>query len=59
VAQGIDNKYYLKHSFQKKKSGHACIFLDWRNEPGDLNYVVYGHDMRDRTFFGSLQDYHD
>lgn len=59
MAQGKDNRYYLKHSFYKKKSGHACIFLDWRNEPGDLSYVVYGHDMRDRTFFGSLSDYHD
>lgn len=59
VAQGKDNRYYLKHSFYKKKSGHACIFLDWRNEPGDINYVVYGHDMKDRTFFGSLSDYHD
>ncbi len=59
IAQGQDNKYYLKHSFQKKKSAHACIFLDCRNERGDLNYVVYGHDMKDRTFFGSLSDYQD
>lgn len=59
VAQGQDNRYYLKHSFYKKASAHACIFLDWRNEPGDLSYVIYGHDMKDRTFFGSLSDFRD
>lgn len=59
VAQGQDNRYYLKHSFQKKQSAHACIFLDWRNEPEDLSFVIYGHDMKDGTFFGSLSDLHD
>lgn len=59
VAQTDNNRYYLSHNFKKQKSGHACIFLDWRNEPGDMSFVIYGHNMKDGTFFGSLSDYED
>ncbi len=35
----------------------GCLFLDSRNESfEDRNVVIYGHNMMDRTMFGSLKD---
>lgn len=53
---------------QEEKAG--TIFLDWRNYfdyvvdgvkvlDNSANLVIYGHDMKDRSMFGSLQDYMD
>lgn len=58
IVQGKDNKYYLKHQFNKKKNSAGWIFIDYRNnEIGiDNNTVIYGHDRLNKTMFGSLKD---
>lgn len=58
VVQTIDNKYYLNHSFTKKKSGAGWIFLDCQNSSNfnDDNTVIYGHNRADKTMFGSLEN---
>lgn len=57
VVQAKDNDYYLHHSFRNKKNDAGCIFLDCRNKSlEDKNLVIYGHNTRDRTMFGSLKD---
>lgn len=55
IAQAKDNNYYLSHNFDRKKSSHASIFMDCQNEEEDLNIVIYGHNMKDGTFFGKLE----
>lgn len=57
LVQTHDNSYYLKHSFMKKRNAAGCLFMDCHNESfDDRNVVIYGHNMLDRTMFGSLKD---
>ncbi len=58
VVQASDNKYYLNHSFMKKKSEAGWVFLDYQNSNNfsDDNTVIYGHNRVDKTMFGSLDE---
>lgn len=57
VVQSNDNKYYLKHNFYKKSNGAGWVFADYRNHFDDLDFntVLYGHNRKDSSMFGSLQ----
>lgn len=56
--QYTDNKYYLTHSFENKKSEAGWIFMDYRNNSNDLNdnTIIYGHNRLNKSMFGSLKD---
>lgn len=57
ILQGPDNDYYLKHSIDKAYNTIGCIFMDYRNMSfEDNNLVLYGHNMFDKTMFGSIGD---
>ena len=57
LVQADDNSYYLNHSFRKKENSAGCLFMDYRNQSfDDRHVVIYGHNMLDRTMFGSLRD---
>lgn len=57
LVQADDNSYYLNHSFKGEKNAAGCLFADCRNESlEERNVVIYGHNMLDRTMFGSLKD---
>ena len=59
VVQGTDNKYYMHHTFKKKKNASGAIFLDCWNKPDftDFNTVIYGHNMKDGSMFNGLREY--
>lgn len=59
VARGADNAAYLARSFDGGKSNGGSIFLDARNRRDltDPNNVIYGHNMRDGSMFGSLKGF--
>ncbi|WP_158638567.1 class B sortase [Metabacillus litoralis] len=61
VVQGIDNFFYLSHNFYKEEDFVGSIFLDERNSlnPVDQHLILYGHNMKDRSMFGSLRNYLD
>ena len=50
-----NNDYYLDHSFNKKKNDAGWIFMDYRNNINDKNIILYGHDRKDNTMFGTLK----
>ncbi len=55
--QSNDNKYYLTHSFDKKKNSAGWVFLDYRNNGiNNKNTIIYAHGRTDKTMFGSLKD---
>lgn len=58
VYQGEDNDFYLNHDGQGKKSSHGEIFLNSTNDAefSDENTFVFGHNMKDRSMFGSLKN---
>ena len=61
VVQAADNAYYLNHGFNGQKSGSGAIFMDCRNAAGlsDDHTIIYGHNMRNGSMFGSLRKYRD
>ena len=58
VVKGQDNSYYLKHNFDKENNRAGWIFMDYHNklDGNDKNIVIYGHNTRDGSMFGSLRN---
>ena len=58
VVRASDNSFYLNHSFDKSQNLAGWIFADYRNkfDNTDKNIIIYGHNMRDNSMFGSLKN---
>ena len=56
VVKGKNNSFYLNHSFDKSNNSAGWIFADYKNkfDNTDKNIVIYGHNMRDGSMFGSM-----
>jgi len=57
VVKGSDNSYYLTHNVEKSESDYGAIYMDYRCDPKDKHIVIYGHNMRNGTMFGTLHNY--
>ena len=57
VVKSTNNDYYLTHNFNKEYNSAGWIFADYKNklDGTDKNLVIYGHNMRDDSMFGSLK----
>lgn len=57
VVQAKDNDYYLRHDYYQNKNRHGWIFMDYRNNPDELNEntIIYGHNLANQTMFGTLR----
>ena len=57
IVQGRDNDHYLRLNFEGKYSVGGVIFLDHRcdSDFDRTNTIIYGHNMRDGSMFGSLK----
>lgn len=61
VVQCADNEFYLHHDFSKREDRYGCLYVKDIadvNTPG-TNFVIYGHNMKDGTMFGILDQYGD
>ena len=56
VQRENDNDHYLDYNFDGEQSREGALFLDGVNRlvPEDDCLIVYGHNMRNGTMFGSL-----
>lgn len=56
-----NNEYYLKRTVNKEWSVYGSIFTeDYNNKDFmDFNTLVYGHNMKNGTMFGSLKKFRD
>ena len=56
-----DNSYYLNHTVEEKKSIYGSIYTENYNDTdfADFNTVIYGHNMKNGTMFGTLKKYRD
>lgn len=56
VVQSYDNKYYLEHAFNGSNNIGGWIFADYRVDFEDFgrNTIIYGHNMNNKTMFGSI-----
>ena len=58
VVKSKNNSYYLSHNLYHEYSSSGWIFMDFRNklDGNDKNIVIYGHNMKDNTMFGTLSN---
>ena len=66
IVQGKDNDYYLRRLINGQYNQAGTLFIDYKNKGdfSDLNTIVYGHNMKNDSMFGTLvnyknQDYYD
>ncbi len=61
LQSGNDNAYYLKRTVNKKWSVYGSIYTEDYNKKdfSDFNTVIYGHNMKNGTMFGSLKKFRD
>ena len=59
--QGKDNDFYLRLDLDKNKSAAGTIFMDHRNSSdlSDFNTIIFGHNMRNGSMFGTLEKFND
>lgn len=59
VVHTDNNEFYLTHNFYKERDKAGAIFLDANNsrEKLDKNMILYGHNMKDNSIFGSLNSF--
>ena len=56
VVQTDNNDYYLSHAFNKRSNDGGWIFADYRDDFVNFgkNTIIYGHNMNNKTMFGSV-----
>ncbi|MDD3368552.1 MAG: class B sortase [Lachnospiraceae bacterium] len=60
IMQGEDNDYYLHRDIYEEYSKPGSIFLDAgaSDDYSDLNTIVYGHNMKNGSMFGTLKTFY-
>lgn len=58
IVQAQDNDFYLNHTFDKSFNNNGWTFMDFRNNSNmeDKNTIFYGHNLLNKTAFGSLSN---
>lgn len=61
VVRGADNDYYLNRLLDGTVNKSGSIFADCRNRVDftDPHTIIYGHNMKDLSMFGSVNKYAD
>ena len=56
IVQSSNNDYYLNHDITKNFKASGWTFMDYRNSVNleDANTIFYGHNLLNKTAFGSL-----
>lgn len=59
IVQGSDNDWYLHHTYEGNDNSSGSIFLDYANDRdfNDCNSIIYGHNMKNGTMFGTLKSF--
>lgn len=57
--QGADNSFYLTHNHVQEDNSIGSVFMDYRNNPDDTRWFLYGHTVNGNAMFGSLVKYRD
>ena len=58
VVKSTNNDFYLNHNFYKGYNAAGWIFMDCVNklDGTDKNVIIYGHNRKDGTMFGTLKN---
>ena len=57
--QANDNNHYLHTDLDQRWSQAGTIFMDYRNSNdfSDFNTIIFGHNMKNGSMFGSMQKF--
>jgi len=60
-AQSADNDFYLYRDLDANRSQAGTIFMDFRNNNdfSDFSTILFGHNMRNGSMFGTLQSFNN
>ena len=58
IVKTNNNDFYMTHSFDKSYNSAGWVFMDYENrfDGTDNNMVIYAHNRRDGTLFGTLKN---
>ena len=58
IVKTSDKDFYLEHDINKMSTINGWTFVDYRNDPNmnDDNTIFYGHNLFNKTAFGSLSN---
>lgn len=58
IVKGDDNSFYLNHDINGNLKFSGWTFMDYRNavDLSDDNTIFYGHNLANKTAFGSLEN---
>ena len=61
VVQASNNDFYLNHGFDRQSNTSGALFVDMDSALGVVqsNYIIYGHNMKDNSMFGTFKEYMD
>ncbi|MCF0132498.1 MAG: class B sortase [Blautia sp.] len=59
VVKGKDNDEYLHATYERNYNFAGTIFIDYENQAdfSDCNTIIYGHNMKNGSMFGSLKKF--
>ncbi|MBQ8973532.1 MAG: class B sortase [Clostridia bacterium] len=57
VCRGEDNAYYMTHRFDGREDAAGMVFMDFQCTWESQNVLLYGHNMKDGSRFGTLNRY--
>lgn len=59
VVQSDDNDYYLRRDLNGNYLSAGTLFVDYRCSAVGTgqNHIIYGHNMKNRTMFGTMSNY--
>lgn len=52
-----DTNFYINKNWKKEESKLGSIYVDGRCKDDSENLIIYGHNMKDKSMFGSLTKY--
>ena len=61
IVKGKDNSTYLHMTYEKNYNFAGTIFIDYENSGdfNDCNTLVYGHNMKNGSMFGTLKKFEE
>ena len=61
IVQTTDNDHYLHYTFEGQRNANGAIFLEHTNSSDfeDCNTIIYGHNMRNGSMFGTFRKLHE
>ncbi|MBR4079902.1 MAG: class B sortase [Christensenellaceae bacterium] len=61
IVHGENNEFYLEHTWKKQKNRMGSVFIECENTSDftEWNTIIYAHNMKNGSMFGSLKKYKD